>query len=517
MRHLLTSLVLLAAARTPRQDASAGADWPILTTDLQRIEELEHISDVLGDSLWPKFDIRLLPIAINVDDQHEILIRHPAPPHGYQPLPQLRFEGEVLVGRDGATVHVRKGTGTVVQVGPVWTVYLSTIRAGQSTDEYLAQAVHEAFHGFQLSHGLPAGSTGELPEFDSGYASLSALESHLLKSALEASDHERIARLVRMFIAVRHEKQRLLGDALANQETAEETGEGLAQYVQTRLCELLAADGGIEPVSPCADPNYHGFVDAGAMLEQELTKIIPDGTYPANVHSKYYNGLAQWRLLDSIRPAWKGEIMEQPRTAFSLLQAEFPLVDGDEAALLANAREEFGFGQIKEQQEAWIAARINKTREYLVGAGRRYRIFLDEVSGPFEWKPEGPVHHVPKSLEEEIDKGSTLAVAAEGSRIVGGERMVWEGGIRYLRKGDLVFESACVPIIWSRDCIEWIDRTPTDDFDDFKVNADRSENQTYWNLRLETRGFVLRVPRATIHRSRDVVEIRPLLERGGGR
>ena len=87
-------------------------------------------------------------------------------------------------------------------------------------------------------------------------------------------------------------------------------------------------------------------------------------------------------------------------------------------------------------------------------------------------------------------------------------------GLERLEKGDLVFESEQVPVIfWSNlNYFEWIDPSPAADKSDMKIQALQQVKDIYTNLILTTDGFVLRVNRARIIQSDKIVEIHPVPE-----
>ena len=87
--------------------------------------------------------------------------------------------------------------------------------------------------------------------------------------------------------------------------------------------------------------------------------------------------------------------------------------------------------------------------------------------------------------------------------------MLWLGGIERFEKGDLVFESKQVPILFRLDYFEWIDTIPAADESDFKVEASSHQDDLYENLKITTDGFVLQIPHARIKKLPGVVAILP--------
>ena len=144
-------------------------------------------------------------------------------------------------------------------------------------------------------------------------------------------------------------------------------------------------------------------------------------------------------------------------------------------------------------QQRVVEERLAKIRGYIEGEGRRYRIHHGAIRGRFNWKPEGPVFHVPPSV-----------MKAPGARAT-----IWAGGMRF-EKGDLVLTTKKVPILFRHDYLEWIDRDPAPDGADLSIESARREGGVHHRLRLTTDGFVLEVGRARVERSEGLVKIRPL-------
>ena len=96
-------------AQVEREIESAGRSLGAL--DIARIQELHHITDLYGDRIWPGFDTRKIPIAVNNDDQEEMLIGHPRPPKGFHPFKEFEIDGQPVLIMDGITRYGPKGGG----------------------------------------------------------------------------------------------------------------------------------------------------------------------------------------------------------------------------------------------------------------------------------------------------------------------------------------------------------------------------------------------------------------------
>jgi hypothetical protein len=301
---------------------------------------------------------------------------------------------------------------------------------------------------------------------------------------------------------------------VCRQEDEENFAEGTAFYAEVRLHQLLHQAGARQSSLVKDDPNYSGFSEAGKEYRNYLEGILPPKDKIVTLgHERYQNGMAQALLLDSIRPGWKKEMAAKGMNQFKLLKRQFPMEEEEKAALVAAAKEKFGYEKILAQQERLIRERISTVHKYLDAAGRRYRLYYLENPGPFKWKPRYPVYELPgkylTKTQREIAVPKGLKIDDEYMEV-----LVLEKGIQRLEKGDLLFEGGEVPLIfWTGlDYFEWIDPSPAEDKSDVKIQALHQEKDIYTNLILTTGGFTLRVGRARIVQSDKIVEIHPVPE-----
>jgi hypothetical protein len=502
---------LCSCAVVSVQDSTA-ADKPARALgeiDIVRVQELYHLTDVFGNRIWPGFDTRKIPIAINNDNREELLIGHPNPPKEYHPFQSFELQGRPVLIREGVNRYGPKGGGWAVDIGGKHTAYVSTLAEGWDTAKYLALILHECFHCFQKEYRQRGeGGGGELPEDDPIYSAMIGLESRVLKDALDEPNDAKARELVRMFVAVRRERRKDMPTGLTVLEGEQEYNEGTATYSQARLYQLLAEEGGIKPVQEGKDPQYRGFPNARQEYQRMIAAVIaPQGRPLTFFHAMYNHGMAQGLLLDRMRPAWKEEMCAQGMTQFALLEKEFPIAAHEAKELLARARGRFGYDELLAQQRKLVEDRLNLIRRYLDAPGRRYCIYYSRIRQGFNWEPFGPVYPVPASLEKELaEKRKGLGQAEETP---GTRRTVWVGGIRRFEMAGLTFSSRDTPVVFGLEYIEWIDPDPAPDKSDLKITCDRQEEETYIALKIETDGFTLQANKARIVWSKDVVKIYP--------
>lgn len=504
-RALLPALALFIgpvaigqADPTPVDPQTLYASRSLEPQDVARVLELYHLADLLGEELWPGFDTREIPIAVNHDDRAEMLFAHPHPPAEFEPSEVLKLEGRPLLVRDGSTRYGPRGGGWAVDLGGERTAYVSTLQPGQSIESYLSLLLHECFHVYQSRfQARVPGAMEEPPEDDAVYSARIGLESRVLRALLASEDEEERRQLGRQLVAVRHARRAGLSEAQIRTEGLNEYNEGTATYVQARLYELLIERGSLEPLDEVGQTD---FSDAEQQYQNMLARIEPpSGQLIAFFHSQYQNGMAMCLALDRLRPGWKQEMSEPGRSQFDLIERALEVDPGDEAELVAAAEERFGYAELLEQQNHLLEERLATIRGYLEASGRHYRIHHSKIRGRFNWKPAGPVYRVPTSLlpdEKPLNGGMT----------------VWAGGILHFEKGDLDFDGQAVPMIFRHDWFEWIDPEPAEDESDLRLEFREREEDVYHDLRLTTDGFTLAVPKARIVRTAELVDIIPLVE-----
>jgi len=492
------------------QDSTYKVGRPLGEIDVIRIKELHHITDTFGDQIWPGFDTRKIPVAINNDDKQELLIGHPNPPKEYHPFKDFEVNDRSVLIRDGITRYGPRGGGWAVEINGAQSAYVSTLKEDRDTEGYLSLILHECFHCFQKDYRQGAkGTHGDLPEDDPIYSALIGLESHVLKAALEEPSDEKARELAGMFVAVRHERRNDMPKNLILREGENEFNEGTATYSQARLYQLLAENGGITPAHPGKDPQYHGFPDADKEYKNMISRIVPPQGQPIGFfHAMYNLGMAQCLVLDRVRPKWKERMREKGMTQFVLLEKEFSLQEDVEKELLAKAKKRFDYDDLLAGQKKLVDERLNLIRGYIDAPGRLYRIYHDRIPKGFKWKPFGPVYHVPESLEKEL--AEKRKKQGQDEETIHSRRIIWAGGIRRFEKEGLLFESEDTPVIFGQEFMEWFDLNPAADQSDMIIEFESQEAETYSGVKIKTAGFILETDKARIEWSKDIVKIYPI-------
>jgi len=512
---ILAAAALLAGCGEGEKSASK-ADRLIEPMDVARIEELYHITDELGDEIWPGFDTRQIPIAVNCCDRQELLAGHPDPPEGFRPFDVVETDTPRFHLMDGCTRFGPEGGGWLEEVGGVDAAYVSIIQEEQTTEDYLSLLLHECFHAYQKEYRERADGDGILlPQLDADYSAMLCLESVLLHEALAGGGDPR--ELATMAVAVRRERRKDLPAGMIHTENEEEYDEGTATYVQARLMRLMCERGGMKPLRPGADPCYHGFSDLHGPYGGYLEKIIPPrGMIVTYHHAKYHNGMAIGLLLDSLRPDWKLEMKEKGITQFDILERACPVKESERTRLAGKARAMFAYDSIHASQKELVDARVAEIRDYIERPGRRFRIYYSQYGQGFNWKPRFRVIEVPRELMEECEARLAIDDFDDGNRHSSPDfrPLIWTGGFERFEVCGMEFESDEVPILFRLKYFEWIDTEPEPDLADVSIAYDAREGKIYTGMTMKTDGFTMFMPKARVESSNRVVAVFPVVERG---
>ncbi|MEW6367215.1 MAG: hypothetical protein AB1714_21505 [Acidobacteriota bacterium] len=484
---LLLAAIGLAEPVSRGPETAAAAEEPAISPlDLHRIEEAYHLTDVLGDELWPTFDLRKVPIVVNNRNVEEILIGHPNPPPEFRLWEGRMVGGNPVYRREGCTRYGPKSGGWAVSLGGAECAYVGVKQHGP-TEEYLLLLLHEGFHVFQTADRPSSEAAQEdPPEDDAVYSAMLGLEARIIHEALITKDDQEARRLACMFVAVRRERRRPLAEDVVRSEIESEYAEGTATYTGARVAQLLAGRGGIKPVYPGEDPDYKGFAMASESYNEHLESLIPQPGVPLSFdHGMYEIGMAQGLVLDRFRPAWKKEIAEPDCSQATLMERTFKLSEVECDVLVKHAKERFLYRHILEEQTAEVNERKAIIRGYVEAKGRTYRVLHGEIAGRFKWQPAGPVYR-------------------------DGDRTIWAGGLRRFEKGPLLFESREVPIIFSVESIEWVDTQPDPEGKDMNISCSERSGDIFDGLVMETDGFRLQIPRARLEIGKDLVTVQPM-------
>jgi hypothetical protein len=362
MRSGVLFLVALAGLLSPVVAAQETVDPFEVIAAFDRFAAME---------IWPGYEAGRQPIAI-FDGERTLLLRHPAPPEGFEPL----------AGREGVWVwagrHPAMRWNSNAEIGGVVTATLIlTIEPGRAVEREASILLHEAFHVWSKPRH-PTWRPNEndrysYPVGDAGNYRMLLAEDEMLARALEAGSDDDAAAWAAAALATRLERTARLRPEHLGFEAALEMQEGTAVYVD-RTARGVARD----------------------------TARLRDSQPPQGIRWRCYEaGAVLAALLDRLRPTWKNELEEQRDLTFTQLlegalagreapPAEF---SADEIAAI-EARAEDGIRGLREQR----AARYEEFRS------RPHRVTIEVGSGvePFRLANFDPINL------EILDEGEAL-------------------------------------------------------------------------------------------------------------
>jgi hypothetical protein len=339
--------------------------------DKARLAEVFHLRQTLGDTVWPGWGQRDIPIIV-YNEEYAFLVGYPNPPTGWIKMPQRAtrggpwqllpddlFENQPYYRQRLPDPDITPENFTVL-VGDRWVVSMQTREYAEiafyagfrkqlpswlrgvfpyplawkllmgETDTYIVALEHEAFHSFQ---GIMVPSRLEEAEIVNRVGSQYRWDDpaltddwhgemvRLVQAARARSDGEAIE-LARQFLAARKKRRSAhgLNSDLVNYELQREWLEGLAKYAEVSIGRVAATTPGYEPVSSlAADPGFKRYVNRERYLSQQLDETLRTAGREGEVRF-YYSGMAQALLLDRLLPGWKQLIFKQGVALEGLLQ-----------------------------------------------------------------------------------------------------------------------------------------------------------------------------------------------------
>jgi hypothetical protein len=208
------------------------------TTPPRAVEVLREFDRIGGQTLWPGFEPRTIPVEI-FDGTNTYLFHHPKPPERFQPLGGA---AGVFVF-PGQHETVRANTGTEVNGVPTATADISQSRAG--VPQLAALLIHETFHVYEKrAHPTWAANEGELfvyPFDDEEVLALRRLETVALVRSLAAKEYARSRCWAELALEMREKRFAKMTPGAVAYERGTELNEGLAQYVEYKAIGRAAA------------------------------------------------------------------------------------------------------------------------------------------------------------------------------------------------------------------------------------------------------------------------------------
>ena len=362
---LIPALILVSALSACASGGSARKiGRPNDPIDREVFQALSQVFDQFqrsADKIWTE-DYRLdrMPILLVREEQERdlygFLINHPAPGElggvpedipGNLGLPTIyRLNPLPRKNRIAKIAHFTfsedlAGTDTFILK------YSAEDFSGfdDSDSEFMAEnwrlyLVHETFHTFQFQGWNDKMGNQDIAGYplDETHLALIMLETAALRAAVDSRDKSTRTENTRMFIAVREERMKLHTE-VEYLDLPQEQIEGTAKYVEHRMGSLLGF----------GHTNLNTFANADIMTMPEM----PESRI--RVHAAfdrfYGTGAALCYLIENFAVKdWKTQVADG-LSPYEVLRDRFALSDSDMKALLASAKEAYGFSCIQGRAE----------------------------------------------------------------------------------------------------------------------------------------------------------------------
>jgi hypothetical protein len=350
------------------------------------LKECRHITNSLGDELFPGWDFKKTPVLFYRPNVQELLIGFPYMPKGFSV-----YKGFNPLGDD--KIYVRNDTTTIAYDDQNTSINIDSTRVLVVADPYstmrnqltdllgrtkelankwlanwnfipdpyykLQIILHEAFHVYQDKAApdkyADESVVAQYPILNPENNALYVLEGNILRDAVLARDSKSKLELIKKFVAVRSFRQSLLDSAFVEYENLNEYVEGLAKYVEYKF--LLKA----EDIEPIKEMYYvAGFNGYRGVLPKKFRDAVDNMVNVVSVNDdrfgnkfgtgplrfKLYDlGAFQALLLDDVMPGWKEKIFLPNVYLTNLLKQAVNLTPEESKAYLEKAKLEYKYDE----------------------------------------------------------------------------------------------------------------------------------------------------------------------------
>ena len=518
--------VLAAAAAVsllvfPSPGQAPGGLPDYLRIDLKRLEETWNMLDRFAGRIWPGWTgFRDVPFRFNYPNGVQMLVGHPSPTDGFEPVPGVEVRGKkvYLDRRQEIPLELKpplSGGGGVIPFGkdttvPMVDLHMSPVAperlkdgpgaAGKdgpepppfSSENQILVNIHEIFHCFQgtvyrYRYGNLRFNT------DINFATYAEVEGLALENAYLEPEEAAARDALGDFLAARTIKRASMTETERNQESEDELMEGTAVYAEASALELVKQ--GYEPaIGPGDDPSYHGFRDVDRHLRSKLDQLKTNRILTMDSRGKCYPfGCFQALLLSRLFPGWQAGFFREGRFLDQVLAGRLGLAPADLAARAAGLKDRYPLGEISNRHGLLLRARDKALAMMEKRKGRVYVV---------NFKP---------LLEYVTPKG-------RGESYTVGLVNIFTEGIASIDVKDVSFRGEKSPMVWDQlYYAKWIDTRTRVRGKGYTLSFRRKEGEdVYEDAELKTAGFVLRAPKIRIRDLKSMVKITVLAKIGPG-
>jgi hypothetical protein len=309
--------------------------------DKARLQETQHLKQMLGDVVWPGWGQADIPLLL-WNEEYVFLMGYAEPPADWTLVADDNFDGQpyyrqpahdpqnfaVLVGgRWAASMatkwemdHFMMTQFRTMMPGPLKPVFPYRLLI-QPTEVQITGVLHETFHAYvAVVNPIRFSDGGKVYQAEERYWSADtamreawSAEIQLLTQAVRAKTDDTAMEFVRQFLAQRDERRQLykLEPALVSYERELEWLEGLAKYIELRIWREAATSPDYEPLAALVDdPDFKAYATFPQRWSQEVDQLQRQANQEGEVRF-YYTGMVQALLLDRLVPDWKARILTE--------------------------------------------------------------------------------------------------------------------------------------------------------------------------------------------------------------
>ena len=386
------------AAPVPRPAPPAPGLPTGVIAELKRLEETYRVLDFAAEKVWAGWTTyKETPFLFGFENGLKVLIGHPNPPQGFEPLLGMKIAGRsVYVDRRQVSgLEIKQplscggGIGSLGDSGgrPVTIVDMKFTRIPTDptmkdkpfqAERTILILVHELFHCFQPDAVQIA--YGNLSyNADAAYALYSSIEGLALDAAYRESDPVNAKLRIKDFLLARDLKRKGMTGQQAKEEASDDVREGTAVYSEVRTLEALRQ--GFKPgLSAADDPFYGGFKDIDALFRAYTDKLKGSSEDVFDTKEKCYNyGCFQALLLQRYFPGWQEPFAREPRLLDDELGRRLPLTKEDRAGAEKRFKAAYKFDAIKARTKKAMAERDDAFKALTEAKGLTFAINFKEI------------------------------------------------------------------------------------------------------------------------------------------
>jgi hypothetical protein len=386
------------AKAAPRPAGQAFVLPAAAVVELKRLEEAYYVLDFASEKVWTGWtNYKDFPFQFVFENGLKVLIGHPNPPPGFEPLPGMKIAGlKVFVDRRQMSgLEIKQplscggGVGLLGESGgrPVTIVDMKFTKIPSDprmkdkpfrAERTILILVHELFHCFQADAVQIA--YGNLSyNADAEYALYSSIEGLALDAAYRASDAGTVRVFLKDFLLARELKRRSMTDRQAGEESSDDVREGTAVYSEVRTLETLR-DGFKPRLSGSDDSFYGGFKDSDGLFRDYAERLKTSAEDLFDTKGKCYTyGSFQALLLQRYFPGWQEPFAREPRLLDEELGKRMALTGDDRAGVEKRFKAVYGFAALKTKARKAMAEREAAFRSVTGAKGLTYAVNFKEI------------------------------------------------------------------------------------------------------------------------------------------